>query len=831
MTASAIQPSWKLSDLARLRSWSLSDATAVPLWAAHILIGLLILYSLAFATHFTFRFEPIHYMDQYRYLANGFAHLHVYGYDTRDRPIPTGCIDCINYYGKVYYPYGPAPAIIQLFLVNFLKSRITDGAIVWGICAITLYAMFWITRWYAHEILRLKPAEAILAASAAVAAIGTTDIFLHTSTVPYAWSESCAAGQLLNLLSAFLLIRALHSGRYKEIFWSGVLGGLSFLCKQNYLPGVLAGCALLLWTARRQRWSREQKIKRVSALIVPVAVCAGVLLFYNYARFGSPLETGFPYLNASEAHPDRFQMPQPHRIPYNLYNHFLAGAQIRTSDFPFVLGKSSSFGRINTKDGSGGLLHNFPIFSVFISMPMLLLLIPAFFVVIVLLFERRTSPAWDYWLYLVALWCCVFAYFLNESGSFMRYEYDMPFLLGLCVLQVVVFSWRAVDRVKEPVSRKGIRYLFAAVLGLCFLEQAVLGADQTAGLILSRTDRFIHWPAAERKSDIRLRRRAHEIRSALFNIRPTIVVTSGSERVPTPSIEGSLWFIRDSGAVYRSNGTSWELVSGERLQFSVIFAADSASEIEPLVQFGSPPFTEALSVRYLGTDLVSLEYRYSNTQVCSSARYRVRPGAPIFLLIESDPVFQRIHVRLGRDTALDCATGVYQHDNTGPQLGINAVGLPGVGSRFSGVIRPVTNEVAENWEGERVRFKVALPKHPVKESEPLLQLGNVRGAADMLGIHYRSDGQINILFDHWSSPLCTSPPQLPNREREQLIEASIDPATGRVLVALNGRMAMGCNSGVFADSTKTRLQGKNTLGFTTVGPTFSGSIVELPDQR
>ncbi|MBV9083264.1 MAG: hypothetical protein JOZ62_11340 [Acidobacteriaceae bacterium] len=483
---------------------------------AHVVIALLWAYSLLFATHFTFRFESLRFMDQYRYLANGLAHLHFYGCDSNGKPIPAGCMDCINYHGKAYYPYSPLPALIQVVLVTFLKTNVTDGAIVWGICAITLYAMFWISWWYATNILGLKSAAAILAAMASVAVVGTTAIFLHTSTVPYAWSQACAAGQLLNLLSAFLLLRAAHDGTPKAILWSGVLCGLSFLCKQNYLPGFLAGCMFLLRTSRRRGWSRDQRVRCILSFVLPVAVCVGVLLLYNYERFRSVFETGFQYLNASEAHPEPYQMPQFHRIPYNFYNHFLAGVEIRTSDFPFVLGKSSDFGGINHKDGSGGLLHNFHNMSVFISMPMLLVLIPAFFYVVALVVQRRAGPAWGAWLYLITLWCCIFGYFLTESGSFVRYEYDIPFLLGLCVLQVVVFIWRALARVESSVLRRSLRTGFAGLMGLCFVEQGLLGADQTAGLILTRTAKFLRWEAAERDSDARMQARADAIRQALF---------------------------------------------------------------------------------------------------------------------------------------------------------------------------------------------------------------------------------------------------------------------------------------------------------------------------
>jgi hypothetical protein len=644
-------PDYRAGRVHRKWPWPL-QGTVLPLAGAHVLLAVLLVYSLAFATHFTFRFEPLAFMDHYRYLANGFAHHHIYGCDAQGRPLPVGCIDCLNYYGKVYYPYGPLPALFQLLLINLLGLRVTDGAIVWGVCAITLYAAFWIARWYAHNLLALTPQAATVAASAFVAVAGTTDIFLHTSTVPYSWSQACATGQLLNLLSAFLLIRAVHTGKPRGILWAGILCGLSFLSKQNYLPGFLAGCALLLWTASRARWSGRHMLTRLASFVIPVFLCAAMLLWYNFARFGSAIETGFQYLNASEKAPQPYQMPQVHRIPYNLYNHFVAGFTIRTSDFPFVMGNSSNFGGINTKDGSGGLLHNFPIFSVFVSMPMLLVLIPAFVYAVYLLVQKRLRTPWEYWLYLIALWVCLFAYFLNESGTFMRYQYDMPFLLGLCIMQVVIFSWRAMSRISQDQFRVFLRTSFAAFLVLSFGVQVLLGLDQTAGLLLSRTDRFILWQAAERPSDARLRERAQAIRSALF------------DRTP------------------------------------------------------------------------------------------------------------------------------------------------------------------ENTTAKNFKLEVTLPYHPARYTEPLLQLGDQGGHSDMLGLQYLPDGSIRLLFDHWGAPLCISEPFIPDAAT-QLIDLAFDPRSGRTSIKVNGRTAMNCATGVFAQGLNKAILGKNTIGFTTVGPAFSGSIHDV----
>ncbi|MBV9035132.1 MAG: hypothetical protein JO182_11630 [Acidobacteriaceae bacterium] len=837
-SATAPTSAYSTSSIHR-ESTTLLEQPALLLIGAHLVIAILVYYSLAFATHFTFRFAHIAFMDHYRYLANGFAHFHLYGCDAQGKPLPTGCVDCLNYYGKVYYPYGPVPAFIQLVLVNLLGFPAKSGKIVWGLCAITLYAAFWIARWYARNILKLTPSASVMAACAFVTVAGTTDIFLHTSTVPYSWSQACAAGQLLNLLSAFLLIRALHTGQARGILWSGILCGLSFLSKQNYLPGFLAGCALLLWSAWRGRWPRRLLMERLASFLLPVVICGATLLWYNYARFGSPFDTGFPYLNASEKAPEPYQMPQPHRIPYNFYNQFLAGFEIRTSDFPFVLGKSSSFGVINRKDGSGGLLHNFPIFSVFVSMPMLLLLIPAFLYAVVLLLRKRLPEGWQYGLYLVALWLCVFAYFLNESGTFMRYQYDMPFLLGLCVMQVVILGWRAMARISQRALSTALRACFAIFLLLCFVEQAALGLDQTAGLILSQTDKFLYWDAAAgRASDGHLRQRAHAIRSILFdrttaaNSSETLTITSSAQPVPPVGPKGFHWFIRNSNLLYESDGTRWNLLSSpQSLYFSLVFPLHApVNGTEPLIQFGKPPGADALNVTYLPGELISFQYAHSLTSRCSSAGYPYQPEKPYGLSVEPDQLFQRFRVRFAGQTVLDCGIGVYGYEPNS-RLGVNAIGLKGVGPSFSGHIDRIGSNTPQSPDAQRFKLEATLPDHPAHSSEPLLQLGNRALNADLLGVQYQPDGRIRLFFDHWGTPPCVSEPFPVLPGHPQLIETVLDPISGQTTVKLNGATAIDCASGMFREALTTHTLGKNTLGFTTADPAFSGSVQDMTALR
>ena len=135
-----------------------------------------------------------------------------------------------------------------------------------------------------------------------------------------------------------------------------------------------------------------------------------------------------------------------------------------------------------------------------------------------------------------------------------------------------------------------------------------------------------------------MRMRAQEIRQALFNIKPSMITTFGPEDIPSADVAGSIWLIRQSSTLYRSNGVSWDFVSSEPLQFGLTFSAETSSHTEPLLQFGSGQFTDALSVTYLGPRLVLLTYRHAQAAPCSSRMMPVEPGTPVSLSIESDPV-------------------------------------------------------------------------------------------------------------------------------------------------------------------------------------------------
>jgi hypothetical protein len=483
---------------------------------AHFVLLAAAMDSRVLATHFTYRFEQLAFMDHYRYQANGFwaGQLDFHN----DSGAPLGPLtDSENYKGKTYFAYGPLPAVFQLALNNWLRLNVPSSSIVWILTAATLYCTYWLTIGFVTHVHGVRESLAIFLAAGLCLGIGTTYQFVHMSLVPFAWSQADVAGQLCVVLAVWAVLTYYRQRQDWFAALAGLAAGCGFLCKQNYILATLPVAAFLL--VERPAGSRlAGRLKRPGAwFAAPVVCCVTVLMLWNYLRFGSPFETGNRFVNTMDPSPPYWTGPQLHRIPFNFYNHFLAGVQIRFDDFPFLRGLSRQFGAMNLSDGSGGLLHDFKMFSAFLSIPLLAVL-PLYSLRVGWTYLRRhqLGLADRWWCFLVAVAASSFVLYLTLDSSWIRYQYDFLYCSALAVLGALLSGGALLrDRLRTR-PRMAATAAGGVLLCVAFLWQAAVGIDQSLGVLFAASDPNIYRAAFEWPSDGALQAKAQKLRMQWF---------------------------------------------------------------------------------------------------------------------------------------------------------------------------------------------------------------------------------------------------------------------------------------------------------------------------
>lgn len=207
----------------------------------------------------------------------------------------------INQNGHQYWPLGPLPSVI---LLPFM-------AIWHGFSQVHLQVVLIILLGYlAYRLARLKNFSDINA-------LYVTGAFMLGSTVvgvissPQSWYYSHVVILVLTML-------ALLEWQTKKRPW--VMGLLSALLLVTRIPMVFVIALFAYWV-----W-REYKLKALVQLAIPLVIAALLLGWFNWARFGNPLETGYekakltPYTQ-TQKNLGRFGMQH---VPSNIYYYFLS---------------------------------------------------------------------------------------------------------------------------------------------------------------------------------------------------------------------------------------------------------------------------------------------------------------------------------------------------------------------------------------------------------------------------------------------------------------------------------------------------------------------------
>jgi hypothetical protein len=324
------------------------------------------------------------------YLADAFLHGRVW-LDTR-----LGYQDVIVQNGQIYVPFAPFPAIALMPIVALVGPQVADQ---WetGINAALAAATVGLAWWFAGRVGIRSLVDRLFL----VLLLGFSTQIWWVTTRGGVWHT----GQLIATVLTLLCLIELWGSR--RAWLVGLLAGFAFLTRAP-LAFAIPFYALLLagdriWEPRRWPWRAWLE------LTVGVLPSIAFFLWYNLARFGSPLESGYalallpPWLEAIRQH----GLFSTYHVPMNI-NYLFLKVPALIPTFPYF-----------QPDGLG--------MSIFITSPGLLYALRA---------PWRTSRAW--WLAGAALLVLI-PTLLYYGGGWLQYGYryaldSIPFVWALCVL-------------------------------------------------------------------------------------------------------------------------------------------------------------------------------------------------------------------------------------------------------------------------------------------------------------------------------------------------------------------------------------------------------------
>lgn len=157
---------------------------------------------------------------------------------------------------------------------------------------------------------------------------------------PGVYEAAILSGQFFLLAGIAALIEALYRPQsgWGWYLVAGAALGLAIGSRMTLLVSALWLVVLVLWLNRMRFSGRPRLFLTASAAFaLPVLLAIGLLMAYNAARFGNPLESGLSYqLGIAGYPPERSWLFSTRYLLPNLY-HYLLRPPLWQAEFPFVV--------------------------------------------------------------------------------------------------------------------------------------------------------------------------------------------------------------------------------------------------------------------------------------------------------------------------------------------------------------------------------------------------------------------------------------------------------------------------------------------------------------
>ena len=243
--------------------------------------------------------------------------------------------DLSLYNGKFYLYWGPAPSLLLAMAGPFLPGKVGEVYLLFiSMCGIFLSQFLLIMHLW-QRFFREIP-KWMLVLSIAFAGLANPALWLLCQ--PKLYEAAIAGAQFFFISGLASAIFALD--RRPVSNWGLILAGTLWALAVGtrlvmVFPVVFMTLMVIYWVFKTNRPSLLKTVGGLIPLGLPLFVGAVALSWYNWARFGSILETGFTYQLAGpylQKHLNELFLPV--YIFQNLYNYLLNPFTLNSS-FPF----------------------------------------------------------------------------------------------------------------------------------------------------------------------------------------------------------------------------------------------------------------------------------------------------------------------------------------------------------------------------------------------------------------------------------------------------------------------------------------------------------------
>jgi hypothetical protein len=302
--------------------------------------------------------------------------------------------DLSFYNGKVYAYFGAAPALILAALKLIHPGQVGDAPVTLAYASGLFVFECLLILGIARRCFTGLPAWTI---AIVVVVIGIAHPVPWVLTKPRVYEAAVAAGQFFlvgGFYFAFVALartsRLIPGLVLAGTFWAFAVGTRAILV----FPVVFLTLMLLyrIWGWRSGSLGLHRLARPALAMMLPLAVGAVVIGWYNWARFGSALEPGLRYqIGMVDLHRYYAEVFSPAHIPPNLYIYFFNPPAL-SHRFPFIRPVLALHVLSQVAASKGGLFISERFTGILLSTPFIIFAIVPGAIVLGGLARRRPEP-------------------------------------------------------------------------------------------------------------------------------------------------------------------------------------------------------------------------------------------------------------------------------------------------------------------------------------------------------------------------------------------------------------------------------------------------------